>query len=677
VPGTDRRARGAIEPWTVVAEAAICLGFAAFVVARAIRVSLTYDEAAAYIRYIAPNVLPEFDAGPLAIFNFEVATNHFLSTALTKLAVLVAGSSELALRLPALAGYAMHLWFSTRLLRRLTSPAIAVAGLLLLNLNPYLLDFFALSRGYGLSIGLMMGALYYFFSGRLTRTLFFASAAVLANFSMLNVYVAIILVVTFLKAGLPSTALRPGKAGTTEVSTRAPRRGAFIVLAVVAAIFASLVFSQDPGLSLSLYHPVKVTLEGPTADEQRSVRVWRVDLRGRSTRVTDPGPFRAVRIQMPAATADKVRSIDVVVGNRALSTRPNDTRAWITREIDGIRELESGPLISARRSRFRAFTPVMNWTGDARYAAGVANATTIALVALALFGIVVNLIGRLLARAGLGTSGQWSTISSSVLWVAALAGPPLYLLRRDAQLYFGGTRGLVPDTFYSLIENSFYGRVYSASQTHIAFAVIVASVAAFALFALITYRRMPARARPAMHMLALIAIVSASVVTQRWLFGTVYLVGRTALFYVPLYLLFVVFFCQSLSESGRIGRLLGGALLIAAVSLSAYHCARTFNLQYTLDWRDDAGTKPMMADLKHVVADERPSGARVVLGVEWMYAPAAVYYSHRQVPVDIDVAVAPYSRRVDFLYVAKRHAGAAMSIIQTYPIPNAVLARPK
>jgi hypothetical protein len=296
---------------------------------------------------------------------------------------------------------------------------------------------------------------------------------------------------------------------------------------------------------------------------------------------------------------------------------------------------------------------------------------------LALLGIVVNLIGRLLARAGLGTDGQWRTTSRSLLWIAALAGPPLYLLRHDAQLYFGGTRGLVPDTFYSLIEHSFYGRTYHSSQTPIAFAVIVGSVAAFALVTLMTYRRIPVRTRPAMQMLALIAIVSASVVAQRWLFGTVYLVGRTALFYVPLYLLFLIFFCQSLSETARIGRLSGAAILIAAVSLSGYHCARTLNLQYTLDWRDDAGTKAMMADLERVVADERPPRARVVLGVDWMYAPAAVYYSQRHVPADIDVAVAPYSRPADFLYVAGRHAAAAMSIIQTYPIPDAVLARPK
>ncbi len=664
MPETGRATR-AIEPWTTGVQAAICLAFAAFAVGRALRVSLTYDEAAAYIRYIAPGTLPEFDTGSLALFNFEVATNHFLGTALTLLSARVAGSSELALRAPALAGYAMYLWFSVCLLRRLASPALAAAGVLLLNLNPYLLDFFALSRGYGLALGFMMGGLYFFFSGRPARALFLASAAVLANFAMLNVYAGLVALVTveFRRARL--TADPPA------------RRTA--VLAMVAAVFAALVFSQDAGLSPSLYEPVTVTLDGLHADELAGLKVSRVDLRGRSTRMTQAGPFRAVRIRLPAAAAARLRSINVVVGNRAFANRPDDPRAWIVRDIDGVRELESGPMIAARRSRFRAFAPVINWAGDARYAAAVTRATAIALGTLALLGILLNLTGRLLARAAPGAEGGWRAASASMLWVAAFAGPPLYILRRDAQLYFGGTRGLIPDTFYSLIENSFYGRLYHAAQAHIVFGVLVLTVTAFALFAVRMYRTLPARTWPALQILALMAIASASLVAQHWLFGTVYLAGRAALFYIPLYLLFLIFFCQSLSETGPLARLVAAAVLAATVALCAYHGARTFNLQYTFDWRDDAATKAMMADLENLTAREGPPRARVVLGVEPIYAPAAVYYAHRRVPVDvdIDVAAAPAVRPVDFLYVGKRHATGALTIVRTYPIPDAVLARRK
>src|SRR4029453_7506273 len=104
------------------------------------------------------------DHGPFSIFNFEVATNHFLNPLFTKASYLAAGGSEIALRLPNLIGYAMFLGYSLLILQRYVRPPIATAGFLLLNLNPYVLDFFTLSRGYGLSLGFLMGSLFYVFT---------------------------------------------------------------------------------------------------------------------------------------------------------------------------------------------------------------------------------------------------------------------------------------------------------------------------------------------------------------------------------------------------------------------------------------------------------------------------------------------------------------------------------
>ena len=133
---------------------AACLMLGGFVAARALLVPLTYDEAASYLRYISQDFL--------AVFNFEVATNHFLNTLPTKLVSIIAGDSELALRLPSLAGYGLYLSFSVLILRSISERPVAIAGFVLLNLNPYLLDYFALSRGYGLSLGCLMGALFFF-----------------------------------------------------------------------------------------------------------------------------------------------------------------------------------------------------------------------------------------------------------------------------------------------------------------------------------------------------------------------------------------------------------------------------------------------------------------------------------------------------------------------------------
>ena len=126
---------------------------------------------------------------------------------LTKLVSVIAGDSELVLRIPSLIGYGLYLYFSVRILEWVPNRAFALAGLLLLNLNPYLLDYFALSRGYGLSLGLLMGSLFFllrFVSRRsgsssafgqpsqLSLALAFAGGAVLAGFSLLDAYLGIL-----------------------------------------------------------------------------------------------------------------------------------------------------------------------------------------------------------------------------------------------------------------------------------------------------------------------------------------------------------------------------------------------------------------------------------------------------------------------------------------------------
>jgi hypothetical protein len=345
------------------------------------------------------------------------------------------------------------------------------------------------------------------------------------------------------------------------------------------------------------------------------------------------------------------------------------------RDLGATRQFDSAPSLSNPRSSTREFRAVINWAGDRQYVLSIARATTIAVAALAALAILLEAMGKLAVAVALVPAALWRITSASILWVAAFAGPPLYLLKRDAQLYFGGTRGLVPDTFYSLIESSFYGVRYHPNQTQIAFGILLATVAAFTVFAIVGGRDR-IRSSLAGRVLAAIAIVCLSLVAQRWLLGTVYLIGRTALLFVPLYLLFLILFCHSLTETGRIGRIVGLSILLAAVSLSAWHMGRTANLQYTLDWRDDAATKTMMGDLARVSADEH-SGSTTALGTEWMYAPAAVYYARRREPVNVDVAVAPYSRAVDFIYVPEAHAGASARIVSRYPVAGTVLARPR
>jgi hypothetical protein len=199
-----------------------------------------------------------FDTSALSIFNFEVATNHFLNTLLTKACDFVAGGSEIVLRLPSVIGYAMFLGFSLLILHRSVRPAIAAPGFVLLNLNPYVLDFFSLSRGYGLSLGFLMGSLFYLFKfldhlqrgegaprgvSRRKRVRW----AVMSNFALLNVWLQ------------PAGCVAGGNGARRRLGDRIPdpARGSRLSTGNgVRSLQCSgwphlrrLVFSQDPGLS--------------------------------------------------------------------------------------------------------------------------------------------------------------------------------------------------------------------------------------------------------------------------------------------------------------------------------------------------------------------------------------------------------------------------------------------
>ena len=131
--------------------AAALLSYAAL---RAAKLSFTFDEAATYISYLSSGLFNALD--------FTDANNHVLYTLLARLFSAIGGSSELVLRLPSLFGFALYLLFSWALLSRFFGGLAALAGFLIVNLNPFVLDFFSVGRGYGLALGFEMAALYFF-----------------------------------------------------------------------------------------------------------------------------------------------------------------------------------------------------------------------------------------------------------------------------------------------------------------------------------------------------------------------------------------------------------------------------------------------------------------------------------------------------------------------------------
>ena len=162
-----------------------------YIAARATLLSITHDEALT------------FDIINGDLIRATTPNDHLLNTFLATQSIKLFGEKEWALRLPNVLAFLLYSTYTIKLLNRLPNPFFFLCGFLLLHLNPFLIDFFSLARGYGLSIAFMMMAIHYFISIRekqdgisnisLNMSLWASAfAGVLANFTILVFYLALL-----------------------------------------------------------------------------------------------------------------------------------------------------------------------------------------------------------------------------------------------------------------------------------------------------------------------------------------------------------------------------------------------------------------------------------------------------------------------------------------------------
>jgi hypothetical protein len=687
-PRFERQPSGPVTAasWATALIAVVSVCVLAYATARAAVVPLTYDEAATYHRYVK--------ADPLAVFDVSVATNHLLNTVLTRAAAALAGTHELTLRLSTLCGLAMYLWFAAANVRRMQHRLVAAGTFLLLTLNPYVLDYFALSRGYGLSLGLLMGGLCFLIRlidddrrdggnrRNLAWSLLLTGAAVAANFSLLVAYAAIWCAALIVQMGRRTRL--PGEHRPAAQSSASARRSHLVIPAIAAIVFTGLVLSQDVGLSPRLHEPVSVRIVGLFDEELEPIVVERLDTRlrwrplvrtGEVWRMERREQVRALRISLPPVAARNLTLIDTTIGGQSFTHGRHADRLWTSRDADGTRLLESSSELSLRHATIPAMQPAINWAGDGRHAVVLATATLIVAGLLGSIALALWSAGRLAEHHGLIDAPTWQTLARGAVWIVALVAGPAHILRRDGQLYFGGDIGLVSDTFGSVISNSFYGVVYHQQQIDIVLAVVASTVLLFGavVAGALKHGRGSAMATPGV-LFGVLALASVATVVQHVALGTPYLRDRTALFFIPSYVLFLGFLCDRLSVVHRRLRAVAAAGLGVLGILSAWHLATTANVTRVFDWPRDADSRQMLADLQRVER-ERGGGTDVVLGVDWIFYPVARFYAERGHPSDVrvEVDVVPSERAVDYLYLMSGDPVAEGRELADYPRAGAVL----
>lgn len=166
-----------------------------YVITRTISLSVVHDEAITFFISLKSYI----EIFSFTSFGAFAVNNHLLNTILIKTFLQVFGENQFFLRLPALIGYGLYLYFAVLISKLILPKKWLLWACLALTLNPFLLDFFSLARGYSLAIGFMMGSVYFFLKSTgkkssfkfFINSIFFGIFSILANFSFITPFIAI------------------------------------------------------------------------------------------------------------------------------------------------------------------------------------------------------------------------------------------------------------------------------------------------------------------------------------------------------------------------------------------------------------------------------------------------------------------------------------------------------
>ena len=165
--------RGLLKP-------ALCLVFAVIVI-KAASADLTWDEAWTYLHY---------GRTPLGFTQLDLANDHPLNSILVWASTWLFGNSEFIIRIPNVLAGGVYLAATARLVHGARLKVLAFA---ICVLQPYLIDYFSLARGYGLAVALVQcGLVAGFFAGAGRRRLAtMLGCCALASFAIFSTVVAL------------------------------------------------------------------------------------------------------------------------------------------------------------------------------------------------------------------------------------------------------------------------------------------------------------------------------------------------------------------------------------------------------------------------------------------------------------------------------------------------------
>lgn len=176
-----------------------------YVLLRAILIPLTFDE------IWTVETIPMRHLSEILAYSNLGSNSHLLNSLLIRIihniAPWISFDEHWLYRLPNVLAFLLYAWFSIRLIRELPNKWLQIMAFVLCFLNPFILEFFSLARGYGLAMACNAAAFYFLkqtlspagSNSSLIATLVWSCLAVLSNFVWLNFYLALLPVLVYIE----------------------------------------------------------------------------------------------------------------------------------------------------------------------------------------------------------------------------------------------------------------------------------------------------------------------------------------------------------------------------------------------------------------------------------------------------------------------------------------------
>jgi len=202
----------------------------------------------------------------------------------------------------------------------------------------------------------------------------------------------------------------------------------------------------------------------------------------------------------------------------------------------------------------------------------------------------------------------------------------LIKLQQGGELYFGGKNNFINDTVASLLQASLYSTInYSQLTVQILLAIIIGLFCILLLLGFYFCLRKNISTFVLFLFIFLIAVLMP--ILEHNLFHILFPIERTALYYIPLFMIILIFAFNSLYQlvNHQISRYL--LLIIPTliiIILGTYFC-KGFNLHFCYSWGYDRHDNEIFAIINQDRIQNNP-GKIVKLGNSWYLEPSLNYY---------------------------------------------------